>query len=144
LRKIKNLKKLTLRRKGYVLVGDEFVLPVHTRGDIALQQAMTEYEKSNSSNLPKLKTRMANTEEISELKKMGYPIGVGGMIAIKEFDRTSPQWLEFMKQRNIIETFMDIAIHIDFEYEIDGQPMWFSRRRNLASRIYCTSRTLLE
>lgn len=124
MRKIKNLKDLTLRRKGFVLINGEFTLPIHTKGDITLQDAMTEYEKSESYKLPKLKAKTATSEQVEELRKNGYPIGIGGVIVVREFDKTDKAWLDFIKERNVIENFMDIAIHIDVNYEFEDKKMW--------------------
>ena len=121
-RKIKNFKDATMRRKGYVDLSDELVLPVHTRGSVTLQDVMTDYEKT--LQLPKMNLKPAKAENIEELLQLGYK-KQNNAIMVREFDYTSPQYLELVKQRNQIEVFAKIAIHIDLEYLLEDEtPLW--------------------
>ena len=124
-RKIKSLKTASMKRYGYVEITDDLTLPICTRGGVTLQDVMAEYEKT--LKLPKMPLKPATPEQIKQLNEMGIQV-TSHPVMVREFDYTSPQYLELIKQRNQIEVFVKIGIHIDLDYEVGNDeaqiPLW--------------------
>lgn len=115
MRKIKNFKNANMRRKGYVDLTNEIVLPIYSRGSVTLQDTIAEFEKT--LKIPKAQLRPATGLEIEELRQMGYEFKTMPVM-IRELDKSSDQWFFMLKERNQMTVFIRIAIHVDLEYPI--------------------------
>ena len=115
MKNLKAFKNKTLRRKGYILVGD-ILLPVHTRGMMEIRKNMKNI--MDNEKFP-MKQVVATEEEKNALKGFGYNIGKFPL-SIKRIDESSPEYKAFQTKMDKINLFIKIAINIDLEYPIDG------------------------
>jgi len=112
-RVIRDLRKVSMRRFGYVEINDDVVLPVHTVGTTTLQNILVDFHKS--MKLPKMKPKIANAEMLEELRTMGYEVKAGRH-TVTDLDKTSDEFMDYLKDYERLEKFMNIAVHIDLNY----------------------------
>ena len=116
------MKKISLRRKGYVIVTDELTLPIHTVGDVTLRDAKMNFTKSRK--LPKLKSKLATKEQLDEMALLGYELK-HNRVTVTEWDKDSDAFLDFLSEADTVEKYMPIAVNIDFLYPIvRGKKLW--------------------
>ena len=115
-RVIRNLRKLSLRRFGYVEINDEIVLPIHTVGSTTLQNKMLEVDEILSKELPKLKPKVATKDQFEEMTKLGYELK-NSRVTVKEWDKTSKEFLDYLVRQERLQKFLPIAVHIDLKYD---------------------------
>jgi len=121
-RKIKNMKKISLRRRGYVIITDDLTLPIYTVGDVTLRDAKMEFTKSRK--LPKLKSKLATKEQIDDMVSLGYELK-NNRVTVTEWDKDSNEFLDFLSEADTVEKYMPIAVNIDFLYPIvRGKKLW--------------------
>jgi len=122
-RKLKPMKNISLRRKGYVMMTDDLTLPIHTTGDVTLQNIRQDFIKSRK--LPKLKSGVANKAQLEELVSYGYELK-NSRVTVKEWDKDSDEFIKFLVDSEMIEKYLEIAVNIDLEYPMtdDGLLLW--------------------
>jgi len=111
-RKLKPIKNVSLRRRGYIKINDELTFPVHTTGDTTLQNAKMDFIKNRK--LPKLKPKIATKEQIEEMVMHGY--NEKGRVTVKEWDKDSDEFNDFLVNSDRVEKYMDIAVNLDLLY----------------------------
>jgi hypothetical protein len=115
-RKLKPMKNISLRRKGYILVTDDLTFPIHTVGDVTLQKAKVDFVKSKK--LPKLKPLLATKAQLEEMLTLGYDLK-DNRVTVKEWDKDSNEFMDFMVESEMIEKYMELAVNIDLLYPME-------------------------
>jgi len=117
---LKSFSNKTLRRKGYVLIGD-ILLPIHTRGMLELRQNLKKVK--DEQDLP-MKIEVANEDEKNALRIFGYDLKKIPL-SINKIDEKSKKYIQFQKNLESLNIFFKIAINIDLEYPVEGgQSIW--------------------
>jgi len=58
------------------------------------------------------------------MRTLGYELK-NNRVTVREYDKTSNEYLDFLVESNQIESFIDIAVNIDSLYELeDGALLW--------------------
>jgi len=113
---IRSLKKLSMRRFGYVEVNDELTLPIHTVGSTTLQNALVELDKHLAKKLPKLKNKVAPKETLEEMKNLGFELKTNKVL-VTDWDKTSNEFLDYLVESERLHGYMKIAVNIDLKYD---------------------------
>lgn len=125
MRKLSPIKDKTLSKVGFVKIGD-FELPVKTSG---LKKANISASKLAEMYKLPVSTRMATEEEVEELKKAGVEINGKVTPMVKEYNKTSKEYIKMEEDKKLNEVFLNIAIHIDLSYLVSldddkTEPLW--------------------
>ena len=119
MKEIKSLKGKTLRRRGYITLGD-MELPIHTQGFMTIKEALSDTKKQY--NIPK-KKQPATAEEVGIMKSFGFDTKANKTI-ITRVDETSDEFIKFKRDINRIELFIRIAMSIDLTYPVGDIKLW--------------------